>query len=249
MFTSNISGVIARLKRLEAGLPEVVQRAIAPAAWLPQLRTIANQVLVSEAQTVANEPRRNALLAVIPAIVETLIGYKEFTNTVFELSARTGVMLDVGIQYGLPTLGAVTEALQIPEDQMNDFRQKVYDWVDEQKDWDISRDGEKTIENIAEKAEWIVDVLTTPTLASPMEQAARDSFLQSVNPDGLLAAISGVVPVGAPQPDMGALDRETARAWLGLVLDAWKKLVILELPIKLREELARLNHNVSHELI
>jgi hypothetical protein len=179
------------------------------------------------------------LLAAIPRVIATFSEQTSFNIVSYRLSSPHR-SLAMGIQPRLfKSVFGAFEPLQIPEEQFSEFQQKVFDWVANQKEWDIKRDGEKNIENIAEKADWIVYVLTSRTLGSPLEYAARDSFLTSENESGLMAQL--LSPVG----EEAGLDAATARQWMEAVLATWRDLAEAELPDKLRTELKALKRTVE----
>lgn len=233
---SNLSRVIENLERVETEVPLMIRRAIAPAAWLQPLERDARQVLKALAAGEPDEQRRAVLLAHVETAVASLAGAVTADGSRYTLH-MTGAPSGFGLQYNLPGTGAgLVDRWDVPPDLLADFKQKIYEWVSTEKDWDIRRDGEKTIENIADKTEWIADLLTTHRPLEALEQDARDAFSRPAERgNGLFEALTSG-SAGADSP----LDADTARAWAAAVLEIWRDLAVTLLPRNLKKELKTL---------
>lgn len=221
--SSNLSQVIERTRRLrDRDIPAALQAALQPSRW----KGMAAQEARDTIGAIAEDGDKQFIEPFIKTIYATLfeggllLGMQD-PSTHFSLAVA---------QLGLPgTAGQKYQEVRV--DDPVEFEQQVLDWVANEKRWDIERDGEKTLENIYEKAAWITRLILAPpgTLSavpssynSMSELEARDSLIEPVM-EYILKQTSGTP--SAPQ-----IAPETAATWLRAVLSAWREMVRVNYP-------------------
>lgn len=208
--TGNVRPVAEELSRLEAEFPAMIRRCMEPGRWREPAREVARRELAAVARP-AETPFIEAFTGTVTAafLAPVLsLGMRDPTEDTSRVAAQTGFVFPGDRTNGTETTYGEMQPLN------NDhgwLLNQVLDWVEQEKRWDVLRDGEKTMEHMAAKAEWIGWLLLTPHL-TPNEQEARDRLMPHI-----LAWIEQ-----RSRTASGALPAETAEAWLMAVLLAWE---------------------------
>jgi hypothetical protein len=224
---SNLRAVIGRLDRLKnRDIPAAMRAALRPDAWRELARVEAEATL----NMLADTGQKQFVSSFVNTLVASVLADGFFLRL---RSPFTGASYGgMTAQTQLPGVGTGKyDALELaPDGQPGDFQEflgDVVDWVENEKEWKIERDGEKNFETVLAKADWIAYTLISPNLSnvrnSPdamSEQEARDSLLPVLvdfikQKHGDEAAKQPGAPLPAPVID----------TWLRAVLAAWRRMV------------------------
>ena len=260
--SSNISQVIRRLERLQAGLPEAVKAALDPAYWGPRLEVVTLKTLQAMFAQERDVQARARLDRMAQQIAETLIAVarpegilircwlppdsvKSFTLTSaaeFNLKQRTPM--------GRMRKWAMPDAAG--EANLASARQTVLDWVALEKNRD-ERDAGLTDEEIADR---LMEILGLSDRAIPRERTPEMDMAAVALTDAIQSWLSGegqspptTKMQDAAPVNPGTLDPAMARQWLGAVMEAWKAFVRAHLKERLDMELSKLNKRIQTEMI
>lgn len=258
---SNIAGVIGRLKRLDAGIPDVVKEAIAPTYWKGRLEFVALQTLRAQWSLERDLKKRQLYERLTPRIIGTLTAETLGMASLFQLEipaslAVGGLNVQAAIDYKLAQLTpagrekkfAISEPEQ--EEHLDQVRQAIRDWVTLEKRRDEEDQG-LTDEQIAERIEEILGLSdrSVPRDRTPAMEDAAAGLVQAIN---LWLAGGGDTP--AVQRDTAApagltIDPETAAQWMQAVLLAWCSYVQTHLLDRLELAFGKLHRRIQTELL
>ena len=212
--TSNVNGVLDRVKRIPRDIDAAMAATLAPAAWVEALKLEANKTLWAIAK-----PAEWQQVKLFTPLVEKLAGgfYAAMNNPVPPIMA----LEDFAIVNHMQKTDAQTGP-NLFSNLLNQFDELMARWVANEKRKDARDDG-KSDEEIGR---WIGYLLITPDgQLSAKEKAAKEGFMRHV-PQWLEAQQQGQ-----------RLADATVTAWLLAVLAAWKALVLREFPARFQAAL------------
>lgn len=259
---SNISGIVGRLKRLQAGIPEAVRDAIDPAYWKGRLEYVALKTLRAQWALERDVQTRALYERLTPRILGTLTADLVGQVSVFTLglpssAVAEGLNLQAAIDYKLAQLTPAGRerkyALHEPdaEEHLAAMRQSIRDWVTLEKERD-ERDQGLTDEQIAERIEEILGLSdrTVPRERTPAMEAAAASLTRAI--EGWLAGEGDSPPVNRPEGGTATgatIAPDVAAQWLEAVLLAWRIYVQTHLLDRLALAMGKLHQRIQTELI
>lgn len=218
---SNLSGVIRQTERLIQRIPKAMEQALHPDRWRDDARTLAFNTLNAIAQT--NEA------VYVGQFVATL-----------EAAVLAGGGLSLKLRSPFPPVATLTAAQQArtlldpshgfsslflgPVQEMEAF---ILEWVATQKDKD-QRDAGKSDQDIAD---FISYVLLSPGGANVIVSSGKNKGRYAR--ETLMPHLEEFLQ----QQQRGRLAPETVTLWLRAVLAAWRHLLRLKYPARVRAEL------------
>lgn len=231
---SNVLEVLARTRRYRVDVNLALDRVLQPARWIELARQTAEKTIRALAAP-AEQPYVPDFVRAVTAVA--------FNGLLLSLDAPTYARVAAQLQLPGVSPGRFG-ALEIADENLADFEQAILDWVENEKRWDVERDGPKNALTVREKAEWIAYILLSPSLsavpATPgrmSEQAARDRLLPHV------------AEYLQRRSNAGRLAPETVDLWLRTVLLQWTATVVHEFPARLRAELHLLRQQKQETLL
>jgi hypothetical protein len=260
LLRSNIPAVKARLQRLQAGFPDVLAQAIAPAHWKPLLELIASKTLRAQWVGETDVQTRALYERLTPRIVATFMEKLLPNGVEYTLGIPDLLLSDVGLaaaaKFNLSTLTPTGRERKLSikeveaEAQLHSVRQTILDWVQLEKRRD-ERDAGLSDEQIAERIEHILGVgdRVIPRDRTPaMEEAALG--LNRAIQSWLDGEGDSPPPQRAEVTKAAGLAPAVAQQWLYAVLLAWREYLRVHLPSRIAMKLADLNRRVAgHELL
>ncbi|MDE2105482.1 MAG: hypothetical protein KGL39_50105 [Patescibacteria group bacterium] len=217
---SNISAVIGRAKRLQShGIPTALRRTLDADFWRKRFREEATATL----SALAAAKQREIAKAFVDTLMVTTID--NGVEAVLRHPTQGGLTYQKNLDGGIDPLTAKSQ---------QDFSRllgDIYEFVATEKRWDVKRDGDKTAENIMQKADWLTYEMLAPVSA---KIAGGENAGKTVR-DVFLPRIADFL--NAKSRFAGELDTATANAWLSAILAAWRKLVRDVFPQRFHESL------------
>lgn len=260
---SNLPQVIQRLKRLQEGIPDAVDQAIAPAHWKGRLEHVALKTLRAQWALEPNVQTRALYEGLTPRLLATLTGVMQAHVASFSLEMPGGLAeqlsIEAAIAYNLgrrtPTgrekKYAVTE--QGPERNLAAVRETILQWVRLEK----RRDGQDTRadgtpmsdEEIAERIMVIMGLSSVPgRRRTENMKAAEQSLSRAIQQwlDG-----EGETPPVSPHIGGGAVtvSPQTLNQWMTAVMAAWLEYVRAHLRDRVALKLVQLNERVRTSML
>ncbi len=247
MLTSNLPGVIARVKRFAAAIPGAAAKACAPAAWRARLEHAAYVTLRAQWASERSLARRELFEKLTPRILATFTAeLLPGPVTRFTLSGPGGdgeaAAADVGgavaDHLGRQTPGGRLKkyAITTPEQEANAaaVQEALLEWVKTEKRKETEKGGRDeglSDEQIAERLGYVLGLAGTP---SDRSSAMQDPI------DRMAGYIQDFINEGGGRGEGGAatVDAETVAGWLRAVLAAWLSLIRESLPLHLKDLLA-----------
>lgn len=232
---TNLGEVIARLEAYQAHLSEAISNAGDPTHWLPLLEKDARMALEALIASETNPARSEAMRQHLQNALATLGAQRQGEVTRFSMSfGSRPVWME---QFGIPGIGA--DEIEFSDEDFDELRRRVYDWVQNEKEWkdtpeiqadgSVMYDGPKTPENVAEKAEWILYILTGRGLKEGEMQARAALLGPAARGRGLAEALASPT---SQSPEF--------RAWAQVVSLSWRDLFESRLPSHLRRQIGKL---------
>lgn len=212
--TTNISGVMDRLRRQPRDIQTALQATLAPSAWVEAMKLEAQKTLWAIAL-----PEEWQQVKLFITVTDKLAGgfYSAMNNPIPPVMAIEDFAIVNHMQ--------LTDGQRGPNlfsNLLNQFDELMTQWVATEKDKD-KRDQGKSDEEIGR---WIGHLLLTPDgQLSEKERSAKAGFLRHI-PQWL-----------EKQQNAKRLSNETVNAWLLAVLAAWKALVLREFPSRFKSSL------------
>jgi hypothetical protein len=223
--TSNIQGVIDRVRRRPRDIRSALDRTLSPAQWDKSLREEAKRTLWA----LAKQSEWNFVEPFLQTIMVApfMTGFfARMSNPLPPVLALEDFMMARGLQtHSLQTGSGPT----LFSDFLNQFDQMMADWVATEKRKD-ARDQDKSDEEIGHFMGYLM--LTPDGKLSERERAAKRKLLPHIT--DYLSRRQAANRLGA----------ETINAWLLAVLAAWSALVRREFPVRFREHLAALREEL-----
>jgi hypothetical protein len=148
---SNLGAVIARLKQLQAGYPGAVRAALTAERWRDELIVVAEKTLAAHVwalgvQGGATAPSRKQLAALIPMIVQTIIGTNRPGGSSFAMWLPPNLVTDIDLakaaKYAGDQLTPMGRAKkfampnEFSADNLDRTRAALREWVELEKNWD-----------------------------------------------------------------------------------------------------------------
>lgn len=238
---TNLPQVINRLKRLQTGLPQAVQRALLPKYLEPEFKDAALVTIRAQWVNERNVKLHELYERVTPQIVETVTGALLDDGASFSMrlprESAPGQSADVTAaslfqqQSKTPT-GREAKNFRLPLDEWKSRRENleaarhgVLEWVRMEKKKD-ERDSGLSDEEIADRIEWILGIHknTIPSQWSSEMQAAAANLVPHIQAFIDADAAGGVTRLqGAQTP---VIDAATVHEWMVKVLAVWRGMVL-----------------------
>lgn len=220
--TGNIDEVLSELDKVVHAAKKCGVAALDPRHWKQRAKAMASQALFA----VAEPEHRRFIDDVIDSFSVDLVGTRAM-----ELRAHYRESSSLGVEKGLvfeDQIGSFDPVFR------NELMQTILSWVEsgtKNKDGrDKHADGtDKSDPEIAEGIYW---ALFHPNETSFGRDLARESFLNSTNPTGLLAYARSLESAGLP--------RDVLLGWYDVIWDSWVAMLEIELPERMRSEFRRL---------
>ena len=231
--TSNIQGVIDRMKRKPRDVRTALTRTLADKEWDAMMRAEAKKTLWA----LAKQPE----WPFVDAFLKTVLTGPFMTGFFARMSNPIPPILyveDFAMARGLQTR-ALNEGSgpTLWSDFLNQFDQMVTDWVANEKRKD-ARDWDKSDEEIGS---WIGYLMLTP---DSKLNPKRSGKVNPVTGQPVLSELEAkhhlmkhIVDYIQRRQTTNRLGNDTINAWLLAVLAAWSKLVRREFPGRFREHL------------
>ena len=261
--TSNIKGVIGRLERLQKGIPQAFERAVAPAYWLPRLQASAEKTLRALWALERSVALRKVYEKLTPRIVESITaevfgGGALFTARIPAEMTGAGLGGDIAkaSQFNLEKRtpgGKESKNFRLPVEQLaanaenlQRVREGILEWVRLEKIKD-ERDAGLSDEQIAERLEWILGLnkRSSPKEYTAAMQEAGGRLAARIQEFLNIDAEGGVTRL---EQKPTAMDPETATEWMTAVMATWRALLKVSLPAKVQYELDKEFRKAATEL-
>jgi len=240
---TNLDGVIRRLERFRAGLPAVMLRSMDPKRWRLPAYNAARLAL----ESLETDPVKRRLIPIfIAGIRSQIFGISGFSLLL--TPPQNDVRLSGTVQSAVTAMAAI-QSHKGKQNQPSEDEEVLFAEVDKAiEDW-VRQEKELSLEEQAELA----------TAADP-EQFYRDLSrrirmllfdpkidAEAANRAGLAAAIQAWLQ--EQEPSTAALDTETAGQWLITILNAWRQMVLNQLPQLVKQEIRKLWRETGESLI
>ena len=234
---SNVAGVLERTVRLcNRDIPAAMTRALHPDQWAAVLRFEADLTLMALAS-----PKERRF---VPAFIETLLT-GPFGNGFFSRMHSPfapDIPFQIAPQQNIPPPvgeGSRYDALTIPpgDDAFTNFLGQMMEWVETEKNWDVQRDGEKNMDTIIDKADWLAYVMLTKEGGELVvaEGPNAGKYVRDVFMPYIITFLQEQEP--KKRQPVKQLDAATVDEWLRAVLARWGVLLRDRFPTVLRKQL------------
>lgn len=217
---SNIDQVLASIARTRSAAVEAPVAAMDRVGhWSERAKTVATQALM----VVASVEHRRFIGDVVDSVRADRVGTRA-------LELRAHYQKTEGAEKGLNLEEEIGQFNPLFRDELMDILEA---WVRDEKhkdDRDMHADG--TPKSDQEIAEGLYAILFHPDETSFGRDLARESFLHSTNPTGLLSYAARFQDAGLPSAILSQ--------WYDVIWDAWANMLSIELPDQVRQEFQRL---------
>lgn len=222
IITGNIDEVLAGLDKAIHAAKECGVAALDHRHWKERAKSMASQALFA----VAEPEYRRFIDDVVDTVTVDLVGTRAM-----ELKAHYRETAGLGAGKGLVfeyQIGKFDPLFR------NELMATILSWVESGTKIKDGRDKhpDGTDKSDSEIAEGIYWALFHPDETSFGRDLARESFLNSTNPTGLLAYAGSLESAGLP--------REVLAGWYDIIWDTWVAMLEIELPERMRSEFRRL---------
>ncbi|MDE2102856.1 MAG: hypothetical protein KGL39_36770 [Patescibacteria group bacterium] len=226
---SNISAVLERTRRLQSRIPLALHKALSPDWWRPKLEREAKATVDANAGNTSAE-ERGAFVGTLSVIGVTggMAGFFASLNRPGKFGG--GIEMQGDLEGRLDPVTFATDA------DRQRFKDLIYSWVENEKRWDIERDGEKNMETVARKADWFYREMTAPQSAAITDKESSHQG-QPVR-DVVLPDIADYIAKLKKADALVKLDPATLESWFRAVLAAWRRLARDLFRQKFRAELS-----------